>query len=168
MVMLPKDVNSYRLCPMVLLSHDQQPLSCDQHNQVLTKALQVWGLVALNIDSEEVTKAEEPFEAQKEAAFICNLQVGSVGAATLPHRFFFTQHSSGCVDHSSSSSQHIQHPPHPLLRALCPPHPADTPPTPPTHPHTLLTPTPPTHPTPTHTPPHPHTHPTLLTPTPPC
>jgi hypothetical protein len=43
--------------------------------QVLTKALQVWGLSALNIDSEEVTKAAEPFEAQKEDAFICNLQV---------------------------------------------------------------------------------------------
>lgn len=56
--------------PMVLLSRVV-------NNQVLTKALQVWGLVALNIDSEEVTKAEEPFEAQKEAAFICNLQVGN-------------------------------------------------------------------------------------------
>jgi hypothetical protein len=43
--------------------------------QVLTKALQVWGLSALNVDSEEVTKAEQPFEAQKEEAFICNLQV---------------------------------------------------------------------------------------------
>lgn len=43
--------------------------------QVLTKALQVWGLSALNVDSEEVTKAEQPFEAQREEAFICNLQV---------------------------------------------------------------------------------------------
>jgi hypothetical protein len=42
---------------------------------VLTKALQVWGLSALNVDSEEVTKAQEPFEASKEEAFICNLQV---------------------------------------------------------------------------------------------
>lgn len=44
--------------------------------QVLTRALQVWGLSALNVDSEEVTKAEQPFEAQREEAFICNLQVG--------------------------------------------------------------------------------------------
>jgi hypothetical protein len=44
---------------------------------VLTKALQVWGLSALNVDSEEVTKAQEPFEAPKEEAFICNLQVGT-------------------------------------------------------------------------------------------
>jgi hypothetical protein len=59
--------------------------------QVLTKALQVWGLSALNVDSEEVTKAEPPFEAQKEEAFICNLQVtrgdnaGRVYMASLVH-----------------------------------------------------------------------------------
>lgn len=51
---------------------------------MLTKALQVWGLSALNVDSEEVTKAQEPFEAPKEEAFICNLQVGpAVGMAVV-------------------------------------------------------------------------------------
>jgi hypothetical protein len=56
--------------------------------QVLTKALQVWGLSALNIDSEEVTKAAEPFEAQKEEAFICNLQVRWGGGVAGVECFF--------------------------------------------------------------------------------
>lgn len=38
--------------------------------------LQVWGLAAVNIDSEELRGAPGGFDAQREQAFICNLQVG--------------------------------------------------------------------------------------------
>lgn len=52
---------------------------------MLTKALQVWGLTALNVDSEEVQKdtTAGPFEAHKEQAFICNLQVKRRGCVTV-------------------------------------------------------------------------------------
>lgn len=41
--------------------------------QVLTKALQVWGLTAIPVDSQELQQSG--FEAQAEKAFLCNLQV---------------------------------------------------------------------------------------------
>lgn len=60
------------LCPCIVV----------RVGQVLTKALEVWGLSAVNVDSEELKKAEVPFEAQREEAFICNLQVTAAGACS--------------------------------------------------------------------------------------
>lgn len=43
--------------------------------QVLTRALQVWGLTALPLGSEELRSASGTVEVTAEQAFICNLQV---------------------------------------------------------------------------------------------
>jgi ataxin-3 len=44
--------------------------------QVLSKALAVWNLQAIQYDSEEIKK-DPRFDPLRELAFICNLQVGT-------------------------------------------------------------------------------------------